>query len=261
MAGQGGDMTYLLPQMLELAKDHEVIFYDQRGSGKSLETPMNTKYINVNQFTEDLEKLRKNLGLKKFILLGHSWGGFLAMNYTIRHPQAVSSLILASTVPADYQNQLAFVKEVQKRTEHIKEEIKAFSRYDELVKMSEDDIHKLYRIFFATYLYHATDVDRMSINMSKASVLGGTMVAELMSKSYIKPNINLLPALKLLKVPTFIIQGRQDVMPLESAYAIKDAIPQAKIVVLEECGHAPYMEKPEEFFSNVRSFLNEKNYE
>jgi len=60
-------------------------------------------YINIAQFTQDLEILRQQLQLKKFILLGHSWGGLLAMHYAIQFPSHVSALILLSTVPADYQ--------------------------------------------------------------------------------------------------------------------------------------------------------------
>ena len=67
--GPGLDQGYLLPQMLELAKDHELIFYDQRGSGHSLEASIDPKYVTADQFAEDLEKLRSKLGLKKIVLI------------------------------------------------------------------------------------------------------------------------------------------------------------------------------------------------
>lgn len=70
--GHGLDQTYLQPQMLELAKNHEIIFYEQRGSEKSLETNFTPAQINLEQFTKYLEELRKQLKLDKFILLGHS---------------------------------------------------------------------------------------------------------------------------------------------------------------------------------------------
>ena len=79
--GPGLDQGYLQPQLLQLASDYELIFYDQRGSGKSLDTKINEKYITLPQFIEDLEALRNYLGFNKFILMGHSWGGFLAMQY------------------------------------------------------------------------------------------------------------------------------------------------------------------------------------
>jgi proline iminopeptidase len=92
--GPGLDHAYFLPQMLELAKDHQLIFYDQRGSGKSLETELSPELMNVNQFIQDLEDLRKDLGLNSFVLLGHSWGGELAMHYAVTYPESISALIL-----------------------------------------------------------------------------------------------------------------------------------------------------------------------
>ncbi len=69
-SGPGLDQGYLLPQMLELAKDHEVIFYDQRGSGRSLEAGIDPKYVSSDQFAKDLESLRLELDLKKVALIG-----------------------------------------------------------------------------------------------------------------------------------------------------------------------------------------------
>ena len=98
--GPGLDHTYLFPQMGVLSKKYQLITYDQRGSGKSLNTELNDKAINTSVFVEDLESLRKKLGLEKFILMGHSWGGRLAMDYAIRHPEHVESLILIGSAPA-----------------------------------------------------------------------------------------------------------------------------------------------------------------
>lgn len=109
------DSSSLMPQMLELAKNQQVIFYDQLGSGKSSETKMGTNYFTTTQFVKDLEALRRSLGFKKFIIVGHSWGGLLAMNYAIQHPEHVSGLILMSTAPADYKGQLAFANKVTEK--------------------------------------------------------------------------------------------------------------------------------------------------
>ena len=74
------DQGYLQPQLFQLAAEHRLIFYDQRGSGKSLNTKLDEKHINIDQFVEDLEVLRTSLGLEKFILMGHSWAGYLQCN-------------------------------------------------------------------------------------------------------------------------------------------------------------------------------------
>lgn len=252
------DQNYLLPQMLELAKDHEVIFYDQRGSGKSLETKIDKKYINTDSFVDDLEKLRKTLGLKEFTLIGQSWGGFLAMNYTIKYPKCVSNLILLSTAAPDYKGQQAFIAEFTKRTEPIKNEIKALFSYDDFKELTAEEIYKIYKTLFSVYFYDRDNLEGLSLTMDPLSAQSGFKVMEEMSKtSWMRPHINLFPALKSLKIKTLIIHGNQDICPIQSAKEIKDAIPNSKLVCLDQCGHFPYIEKQKETFFAIREFLKQ----
>lgn len=256
--GPGLDQNYLLPQMLELAKDQEVIFYDQRGSGRSLETEINSSYINMDQFTKDLEALRSHLGLKKFILLGHSWGGLLAMNYSVTYPEHVSALILLNTVPADFKGQQAFIDEFVKRIEPIKHEIMPLFKYQEFEKLNASEISQLYRNLFSVYFYNPNNTAALTLNMSQVSARSGFKVMEEMSKtSWLRPNINLFPQLKNLNIPTLIIHGNEDIVPLWTAQEIKETIPHAQIDSLEQCGHFPYIEQPNQLFLLIREFLSE----
>ncbi len=254
--GPGLDQGYLLPQMLELAKNHKVIFYDQRGSGKSLETKINSSYINIDQFTNDLEALRMQLGIKTFILLGHSWGGFLAMNYSIRYPDHLTALILLNTAPADFKGQQAFVNEFTKRTQPIKNEIGPLFNYQEFEKLTALEISKLYRTLFSVYFYDPKDTAELTLKMSVLSAKSGAKVMELMLKtSWLRPNTNLFPQLEKLNVPTLILHGKQDIVPLWTAQEIKEAIPHAQIITIEKCGHFPFIEKPNEVFLQINRFL------
>jgi proline iminopeptidase len=256
--GPGLDQSHFLPQMLELEKNHKVIFYDQRGSGKSLETKINPSYINIDEFTRDLETLRKQLGIKKFILLGHSWGGFVAMNYAIMYPDNLAALILLSTAPADFRGQQAFVNEFTKRTQPIKDEISPLFNYQEFEKLTASEISKLYRSVFSVYFYHPKDAAELTLTMSAASAKSGAKVMEVMSKtSWLRPSNDLFPQLKKLNVPTLIIHGKQDIIPVWTAQEIKEAIPQAQMLSLEKCGHFPYIEKPDEVFFQINRFLTD----
>lgn len=87
--GPGLDQGYLLPGMALLAKNHQVIFYDQCGSGRSSISVIDEQHINDEQFVEDLETLRKALGHPKITLVGHSLGGLLAMRYAIKYSSNV----------------------------------------------------------------------------------------------------------------------------------------------------------------------------
>lgn len=255
--GPGLDQNYLLPQMLELAKDHEVIFYDQRGSGKSLETEINSTYINFDQFTKDLETLRNHLGLNKFVLLGHSWGGFLAMNYSVTYPEHIGALILLNTAPADFKGQQAFIDEFSKKTQPIEDQIMPLFNYQDFEKLKSSEISELYRKMFSVYFYNPKDAAVLTLNMSEVSARSGFKVMEEMANtSWFKPDINLFPQLKKLNVPTLIVHGNEDIVPLWTAQEIKEAIPGAQMESLEQSGHFPYIEKPKQLFLLLRSFLS-----
>ncbi|MGE4573284.1 alpha/beta fold hydrolase [Parachlamydia sp.] len=255
--GPGLDHGYLQPQLSQLAANHKLIFYDQRGSGKSLETPLDEDHINIHQFVEDLEDLRKSLGLNKFVLMGHSWGGLLAMQYAVDHQDHLIGLILLNSAPADYKGQKAFIDEFGARTKNIHNDIKPLFAYEDFKKLNAMQISDLYRKLFSVYVYNPKDIKDLSLNFSVASGQSGFKVMEEMSKtSWLRPNIDLFPSLKKLSVPTFILHGKQDIVPVWTAQEIKDAIPQSEIVVLDDCDHFPYIEQPSQFFDELNHFLD-----
>lgn len=254
--GPGLSQDYLLPQLYKLAENNLVIFYDQRGSGRSLETKLDADHINIDQFVEDLETLRTSLGLDKFILMGHSWGGFLAMQYATLHQENLMGLILLDTAPADYKGQKAFVDEFGLRTKDIHNDIKPIFSYEDFKELNAVQISDLYRKLFSVYFYNPKEVKDLSLNFSVASAQSGFRVMEEMSKTdWLQPNIDLFPSLKKLSVPTFILHGKQDIVPAWTAQEIKDAIPRSEIVVLDHSDHFPYIEQPSQFFYELNNFL------
>lgn len=255
--GPGLDHGYLQPQLLQLAANHRLIFYDQRGSGKSVDTKLDEKHINLHQFVEDLETLRKSLCLEKFVLMGHSWGGFLAMQYAIDHQDHLMGLILLNTAPADYKGQKAFLDEFGVRTKNMNNDLKPLFAYEDFKKLDAAQISTLYRKLFSVYFYDPNKVEELTLNFNVASAMSGFKVNEEMTKtSGLHPGIDLFPHLKNLTVPTFILHGRQDIVPAWTAEEIKKAIPGAEIVILDHSDHFPYIEQPSQFFTELNKFLN-----
>lgn len=255
--GPGLDQDYLLPQLYKLAENNLVVFYDQRGSGRSLDTKLNEQYLNIHQFVEDLENLRKSLGIDKFILMGHSWGGFLAMHYAIDHQDHLVGLILLNSAPADSKGIKAFIDEFKLRTKNIRDDIKPLFAYEEFKALNASQISDLNRKLYSVYFYKPEKVKELSLNFNVASAQSGCKVMEVMSKtSWLQLNTNLFPNLKTLKVPTFILHGKQDIIPAWTAKEINGAIPHSELIVLDHCGHFPYIEQPAQFFAEVNSFLH-----
>lgn len=254
--GPGLDQTYLQPQLISLSTKNEIIFYDQRGSGKSFETDIKKENINIDKFVEDLETLRKSLGIDKFILMGHSWGGLLSMKYAINYPDNLSALVLLNTAPADYNGQKAFIDEFGVRTKDIHDNIKPLFAFDDFKKLDENEISNAYRKLFSAYIFDQEKIKDLNLRFNVASAQSGFKVMEEMSKtSWLQPGIDLFPQLKKLKVPTLVLHGKQDIVPAWTAKEIHEAIPNSEITMLDDCGHFPYIEKPKEFFSSLELFL------
>jgi len=120
--GPGGDHEHFMPAVA-LANERAVVLYDQLDSGQS-DRPNDPKNWRVDRFVDEIDLVRKALGIERWHLLGHSWGGTLALEYGARRPAALRGLALASplistrswiadanalraTLPADVQAKIA----------------------------------------------------------------------------------------------------------------------------------------------------------
>ena len=99
--GPDFDHEYLLPEMDQLARSFRLIYYDQRGRGRS-SSGQAPEDISVTSETEDLDRIRAHFGFEAVAVLGHSWGGLLAMEYALRRRRRVSHLILLNTAPVSH---------------------------------------------------------------------------------------------------------------------------------------------------------------
>ncbi|HSX19786.1 MAG TPA: alpha/beta fold hydrolase [Gammaproteobacteria bacterium] len=255
--GPGLSSGYLLPQMSNFGNGYKVIFYDQRGSGKSSDTQINEQTITMAQFIADLDAVRAKLGYNKIILMGHSWGGLLAMNYAIAHPAHVEDLVLVNSAPATHAGFLEFVQEYDKRTAKINHELNSMRDSAAFRAGDPSVVTKYYRLIFATYMTNPKDVDKISLYFTNKSALNGFKVAAILQKNYFDNKYDVLPQLKKLHIPTLIIHGSDDLMPLATDEAIQKAIPNAKLIILNHTGHFAYIEDPANFFADVKAFLNQ----
>jgi proline iminopeptidase len=96
-----GDPSHRI--MDSLRSFYTCVLLHQRGAGRSRNIPINETTINIKSYLQDIELLRKKRNDKKIILLGISWGGLLAMNYTVLYPQYVSKLVLICSAPPSYK--------------------------------------------------------------------------------------------------------------------------------------------------------------
>lgn len=253
--GPGLDQGYLLPGMAALSKKHQVVFYDQRGSGRSIVSHIDPQHINTEQFVEDLETLRKALGFSKITLVGHSWGGFVAMCYAIKYKKNLNKIVIMNSLPATTAGIHDLAEEIERRIAPSAAEMEKIESSPEFLNNDPQAISQYYGLFFYRYLYNPNDLEKINTKLEPQGVATGINVSKILEAEIFTKFIDLTDDLQKLKVPTLVILGEQDVVPLSTAQEITKAIKGSQLIVINQCGHFPYAEKPKEWLEAVEKFL------
>lgn len=255
--GPGLTQDYLLPQLYKLAENHFVVFYDQRGCGQST-GEINFDTINIETFVNDLDAIRKAFHFDKTSILGHSWGGYLAMEYAIAHPESIDKLVLANSMPAssDSEGLALFVEEWTRRMAPFQKEVAEIQQSKEFHEGDPDTVEHYYRIIFGTYCYLPEKADLLNLRMTRTAAVNGTKVYACLSKNFFSKDYDLHPELRKLKVSTLVLHGDADPIPAATAKSINNSISNSRYILMENCGHFPYVEDPDAFFRHLNDFLN-----
>lgn len=231
-----------------LAQKRMVIFYDQRGTGKSNRMQPGAA-LTIETAVADLEAVRAHFGFAKIDLVGDSFGGFLAMAYASAHPERVHKLVLSDSAPPAMKDIVHLLPDVFPDIEEQDAELeKKLGDTDQAAQQGLVNHFKM--IFYSEdllqkYLDHIGDIGFVP------SV--GAAVGESASK------VDMTPNLADFKFPTLVITGRYDmnVAPL-TAWRMYKAIPGAKLVIFAKSGHLPSYEEPDKYVQVVDAFLSEK---
>lgn len=255
--GPGFDHNYLLPDMDSLADAYHLIYYDQRGRGKSAWNVQPTA-VSLQSEMDDLEALRADLHLEQAALLGHSWGGLLALEYALRHPERVSRLILLNTCPASYDDFKVFEQQLAARDPEDAERMRVLDSDPALAEGDLETRAAYYRLYFQPTLRPPKLLDRLiehlQVGWTRESVLTARATTpRLFAETVEMPGYNLLPELTQLRIPTLVLHGDYDFVPVACAAHVAEAIPEARLVVLSGCGHFSYLERSDA----VRQALSE----
>lgn len=254
--GPGLTQDYLLPYMERIAKSHQVIFYDQRGSGKST-GEISNETMQMDVLVQDIEAIRKQLGFEKISILGHSLGGLVAMNYALTHPDKVNKLILMNSCPATSEDVDSFLQEYLKRTKPYQETLNQIKESKGFKEGDPEVFEKYFRILFTSYVYKKEDVCLLNLRLSKETCKNYPKILELLIQNVLFKPYNLSSSLKEFKRPTLIVHGAQDVVPPFTVEKIHQYIEGSTYILIPECGHFPYVEKPEELFPLLDEFLKD----
>ncbi len=258
--GPDFDHEYLLPEMDRLAESFHLVYYDQRGRGRSFFGEQ-TDDITMATEVDDLDRVRQWFGLESIAVLGHSWGGLLAMEYAIRYPQRVSHLILMNSAPASRTDALALRDELARRRTAAQTERMNELRSDAGFQAGDIDAEaEYYRIHYSTTLRSTDHLDAVVGRLRTAFTAEGIVAARaiedrLYDDTWAGDEYDLIPALHRLDIPTLLIHGDDDFVPVEAVRRIADAVPRSRLIVLPHCGHFAYLEQPDRTCSTIVAFM------
>jgi proline iminopeptidase len=259
-AGPGVPHSYFHPHFSPLSKAYRVIYYDAFGTGKSDRAGTGQTYTFARD-VENVEGLRKALGLGKIDVLGHSYGGMVAQAYALRYPESVQKLILADSSwggemsQAHRDNALYELRnqypETYERVMSIHE--KGFRTCSKQYRDADDSPPGFLLFYdnsaFQTLIKTGEPPDPevlCAIYGDDGDFVPGPEMAKL----------DFHTQLKSLKMPILILSGRFDrgMLP-RYAVQFKTYAPQAQFIMFEKSGHFPFIEEPEEFVRVVKEFL------
>jgi proline iminopeptidase len=249
--GPGASHDYLLPQMLRLAQERELVFYDQRGGGRSRVDA--TVPVAWQVHVDDLARVAVELRVDPLVVIGYSWGGLLAMLHAIEAANgrlAIRSeaMLLIDPAPVSRRYRDLFEAEFARRQaspeiQRLREELAA----SELRLRNPDAYrHRLFELSVAGYF---ADVNAVR-DLTPFRVVGRVQQAVWKSLG----DYDLVPQLASVRCRALVVHGRQDPIPLESAETCARAL-GAQLVVLDRCGHVPYVEQPDALFEVAEAFL------
>jgi proline iminopeptidase len=198
-------------------------------------------------------------------LLGHSWGGLLALEYAIRHPGRVSHLILMNTAPVSSQGwDLMRARFRALRRPDEQEQMQALASTAGFQGRDPDALTDYYRIYFRPGFARYGQLERLAERLRTSFSEPATPIAfrigdRLFNETLLSAEYDLSPKLAALRVPTLVIHGDQDFIPLECAAHVAETIPGAQLAVLNQCGHFSYMEAPEAVREAIVIFLGRRD--
>ncbi len=252
--GPGGGSLYLKPLERLAAADRRVVLYDQLGCGES-DRPDDPSLWRADRFVDELETLRAHLGLERFDLYGHSWGGMLATDYALAHQQKLRSLILASTI-ADAD---LLKREMGRLLEALPQELRDTLRRHEEAGTTESDEYQ--DAIMAVYRVHLCRVDPWPAEVVKTfEDFAMDVYVPMWGPSEFAFDGNLsdwdrVDRLQEIHVPTLITVGRHDELTPACSEQIAEHIAGSQLVVFDEASHMTFWEEPDRYLQVVDGFL------
>jgi proline iminopeptidase len=258
--GPGMDSGYMVPDFAPLAAHHRLVFYDQRGAGKSERLRDDPALFAMARHVADLEALRQHLGLARMTLVAHSFGPAIAASYAIAHPDRVARMIFLGPVPprqgefeARYGKTLEGRLTAEQRAEmarledamlHGRDPVAACRAYWAIGVVPRVDRPELASRVTGDFCSSGPDAIRAGMGVA------GPRTSEQLGAWDFRAGLAKVAA------PTLIIHGETDAIPMDLVEEWTAALPAAKLLKVPGASHFPYVERPDLVWPAIEQFLS-----
>lgn len=254
--GPGMGHDYLLP-LKALADERPVIFYDQLGCGRS-DAPENDALYVVPRFVQEVDAVRRALGLERIVLFGNSWGSMLAIEYMITTGgPGVEKLVLSGALASVPQAVAGMQRLLDALPDGAGARIRALEAAG---KTATPEYERLVGLFYDTYLCR---LDPKPPEYLAALANGARSPAYRVMNG---PNEFTIvgnfkdwerrPDLGRITTPTLITAGQYDEVTLDCQLDIQKGIKGSNLEVFGDCSHLTMLEKPAAYAQAVRNFID-----
>lgn len=251
--GPGWDHSILLQHLAPLAADHRLIFFDQRACGRSSIADVDDAEMTIEQMVEDIEGVRRDRRRDRVALLGHSFGGRLALRYALKYPDHLSHLVLMSSTAASSEYIDRVNQAMQERlTEEDRLERDRLIAAGAFSGESPEAYQDAMRLIVRANFHDPAKVDRLQFYLPDHYTERGERINALITGATPYDFYAELPA---VPVPTLILRGAAEILPAGAPRRIHEQIPDSRLVTLDECGHFPFAECPDLLLAAVRKFV------
>lgn len=237
---------------IRLSINNEIILYDQRGTGKSTLSVLDTNTITMDLMISDIEQLRKHLKIEKWAVLGHSFGGMLASYYATKYPEIIDKIILSSSGGIDL-GLLDYVGTAinSRLSKGAQDSVAHWNK-----KISEGDTSHYARLERGKNLAPAYVMNKKYVPViAERLTQSNSLVNELVWINLQKIKFDCAPRLKTFDKPVLIIQGQQDIVSAETAQKAHKVFSKSSLVFMEHCIHYGWLDNEEVYFKTLNSFL------
>lgn len=254
--GPGMNCEGFSPLAEMLSEKFMTILFDQRGTGKSELKTEDSSTVTMDLMVQDIESLRKHLNIKKWIILGHSFGGWLAQHYATKYPENLEGLVLSGSAGIDLELMNYFTANLNIRLGVSERDSLAY--WSKIVNEGDTTykakIQKA-KALASAYLYDKQYVTKLAkrITQSKPQI-GGLVYKDLYKIKY-----DCKESLKNFNKPVLIIQGRQDIVGEGTAYKVHLTLKNSTLTFLNECGHYGWLDQREKYKLEIESFILKVN--